>query len=75
MKGNLVKNQRVSKYYEKDCRTVTFCYTSLWSYFLKDLDIARYADDTTIHTVKEKKESGINRLETSSHHQMVQHQL
>ena len=35
-------------------------------YFLKDLDIASYADDTTIYTVSEKKESVIRALETSS---------
>ena len=35
-------------------------------YFLEDLDIASYADDTTIHTVKENKESVINTLEASS---------
>ena len=29
-------------------------------YFLEDLDIASYADDTTIYTVKENKESVIN---------------
>ena len=34
-------------------------------YFLEDLDIASYADDTTILTVKEK-ESVINTLEASS---------
>ena len=35
-------------------------------YFLEDLDIASYADDTTIYTVNEKKESVISALETSS---------
>ena len=35
-------------------------------YFLDDLDIASYADDTTLYTVKENKESAINALETSS---------
>ena len=35
-------------------------------YFLKDLDIASHADDTTIYTVSEKKESVIRALETSS---------
>ena len=35
-------------------------------YFLEDLDIASYADDTTIYTVKENKESVINALEASS---------
>ena len=35
-------------------------------YFLEDLDIASYADDTTIFTVKENKESLISALETSS---------
>ena len=35
-------------------------------YFLEDLDVASYADDTTIYTVKENKESVINTLETSS---------
>ena len=35
-------------------------------YFLEDLDIASYADDTTIFTVKENKESLINALQTSS---------
>ena len=31
-------------------------------YFLEDLDIARYADDTTIYTVNGKKESVISEL-------------
>ena len=35
-------------------------------YFLKDLDITSYADDTTIYTVKENKQSVINTLEASS---------
>ena len=35
-------------------------------YFLEDLDIASYADDTTIYTVSERKESVIRALETSS---------
>ena len=35
-------------------------------YFLEDLDIPSYADDTTIYTVSEKKESVIRALETSS---------
>ena len=35
-------------------------------YFLDDLDIARYVDDTTVYAVKENKESVINALETSS---------
>ena len=35
-------------------------------YFLEDLDIASYADDRTIYTVKENKESVINALEASS---------
>ena len=35
-------------------------------YFLDDLDIASYEDDTTQYTVKENKESVINGLETSS---------
>ena len=35
-------------------------------YFLEDLDIASYADDTTIYTVNEKRESVISALETSS---------
>ena len=35
-------------------------------YFLKDLDIASYADDTTIYKVNKKKESVIRALETSS---------
>ena len=35
-------------------------------YFLEDLDIASKADDTTIYTVKENKESVINTLEASS---------
>ena len=35
-------------------------------YFFEDLDIASYADDTTIHTVNEEKESFISALETSS---------
>ena len=33
---------------------------------MEDLDIASYADDTTIYTVSEKKESVIRALETSS---------
>ena len=35
-------------------------------YFLEDLDIASYADDTTFYMVSEKKESVIRALETSS---------
>ena len=35
-------------------------------YFLEDLDIASYADDTTTYTVKENKESVVNTLEASS---------
>ena len=35
-------------------------------YLLEDLDIASYADDTTIYMVSEKKESVIRALETSS---------
>ena len=35
-------------------------------YFLEDLGIVSYADDTTIYTVSEKKESVIRALETSS---------
>ena len=35
-------------------------------YFLEDLDIASYADGTTIYTVKENKESVINALEALS---------
>ena len=35
-------------------------------YCLEDLDIAIYADDTTIYTVTEKKESVIRALETTS---------
>ena len=35
-------------------------------YFLEDLDIASYADDTTVYTVSEKKESAIRALQTSS---------
>ena len=35
-------------------------------YFLDNLDIASYARDTTLYTVKENKESVINALETSS---------
>ena len=35
-------------------------------YFLEDLDIASYADDTTIYLVNEKKESVISALEPSS---------
>ena len=35
-------------------------------HFLEDLDIASYADDTTIYAVKENKESVINALEASS---------
>ena len=35
-------------------------------YFLEDLDIASYADDTAIYTVSQKKESVIRALETSS---------
>ena len=35
-------------------------------YFLEDLDIASYANDTTINTVTENKEPVINTLEASS---------
>ena len=35
-------------------------------YFLDNLEIASYVDDTTLYTVKENKESIINALETSS---------
>ena len=35
-------------------------------YLLEDLDIASYANDTTIYTIKEKKEPVINTLEASS---------
>ena len=35
-------------------------------YFLDNLDIASYADDTTLFTVKENKESVVNALETLS---------
>ena len=35
-------------------------------YFLENFDIASYADDTTIYTTKENKESVIAALETSS---------
>ena len=35
-------------------------------YFLEDLDIASYADDTTIYMVNEKKKSVTSALETSS---------
>ena len=35
-------------------------------YFLEDLDIASYADDSAIYTVNGKKESVISTLETSS---------
>ena len=35
-------------------------------YFLEDLGIASYADDTTIYTVNEEKESVISALEPSS---------
>ena len=44
-------------------------YHSIYIYFfyiLEDLDIASYADDTAIYTVKEKKESVINTLEATS---------
>ena len=34
-------------------------------YFLEEIDIANYADDTTVYTVKENKESVMNALETS----------
>ena len=51
-------------------RTTIIQYTSLshFLYFFEDLDIASYAnaDDTTIYTVKENKESVINTLEASS---------
>ena len=33
---------------------------------MEDLDIANYADDTTVYTVNGKKESAISALETSS---------
>ena len=35
----------------------------IFFYSLEDLDTASYADDTTIHTLKENKESAINILE------------
>ena len=35
-------------------------------YFLEDLDIASYADNTALYTVIENKESAISALETSS---------
>ena len=35
-------------------------------YFLEDLGIADYTDNTAIYTVKENKESVINTLEASS---------
>ena len=35
-------------------------------YFLDDLDAASYADNTTLYTAKENKDSVINALETSS---------
>ena len=35
-------------------------------YFLEDLDIASYADDTAIYTVKENKEPAVNTLVASS---------
>ena len=35
-------------------------------YFLEDLDVGSYADDTTIYLVNEKKESVISALEPSS---------
>ena len=35
-------------------------------YFLDNLDIASYADDTTLYTVKENNESVLNALGTSS---------
>ena len=35
-------------------------------YLLEDLDITSYANDTTIYTIKEKKEPVINTLEASS---------
>ena len=35
-------------------------------YFLDNLDIASYADDTTLYTIKENKESVLNALETPS---------
>ena len=39
----------------------------LWDlfYFLEEIDIANYADDTTVYTVKENEESVMNALETS----------
>ena len=44
-----------------------FCTKStLPNYFLEDLDIAIYVDDTTIYTVKENQESIMNALEVSS---------
>ena len=36
-----------------------------YSIFFEDLDIASYANDTTIYTVNEKKESVISALDTS----------
>ena len=35
-------------------------------YFMEDLDIASYANDTTIYLVNEKKETVISAIETSS---------
>ena len=53
--------------YRKDLFLVHFSSIYLCDLFysLKDLDIASYADDTTLYTVKKTKESVINALETS----------
>ena len=42
--------------------------------FLENLDIASYADDTTIYTIKQNNKSVMNALETATF-QMVKHQL
>ena len=51
--------------FRKDLSLVHYYLCDLF-YFLEDLNIASYADDTTIYTVKENKESVINALEASS---------
>ena len=43
-----------------------FKYIFVTFYFLDELDIASFADDTALHAVKENKETVINAVETTS---------
>ena len=54
--------------FHKDLFSVHYysIYIYVTFYLLEDLDIASYADYTTLYTVKENKESIINTLEASS---------